>query len=60
MNQKDLRIVKLHKKGVAEEDIARKIGYGGNIAAGVERVREALRKAGILNQDQHGNSERGT
>lgn len=44
MNQKDLRIIKLHQKGVKKESIARKIGYGGNLAEGIKRVEQALER----------------
>lgn len=44
-NQKDIRIIKLHEKGLSEVVIARKIGYcGENMQAGVDRVRETLRR----------------
>jgi hypothetical protein len=45
MNQKDLRILKLHRKGLNAVQIATKIGYGGaNIPEGVKRVDEALKR----------------
>lgn len=45
MNQKDLRILKLHDKGMPEGQIARKLGYGdANIETGIQRVRDALKR----------------
>lgn len=47
LNQKDLRIIKLHEKGMDEARIAQKIGYSGeNIGEGVARVKDALKRAG--------------
>ncbi len=37
----DLRILKLHRRGLTPEQIARKIGRPGD----VERVRDALKRA---------------
>lgn len=45
MNQKDLRILKLHDKGMPEGSIARKLGYGDtNIEEGIQRVRDAIKR----------------
>lgn len=49
LNQKDLRILKLHDKGLSNVTIAQKIGYSAPvIEQGVLRVQEALARAGIL------------
>lgn len=50
LSQKDMRIIKLHDKGMTDiSKLAQKIGYGGkNLSAGIERVREALMKAETL------------
>lgn len=48
LNQKDLRIKKLWEKGVhSVSDIARKIGYGGAMPEGIQRVEEGLKRLGI-------------
>lgn len=48
MNQKDLRIEKLHRKGLSLSQIARKLGYGGSaLDKGIARVREGLNRLGI-------------
>lgn len=45
MNQKDLRIQALAKKGMSAIQIARKIGYGNPPSrAGIERVLQALNR----------------
>lgn len=45
MNQKDQRILKLHSRGMAEGQIARKLGYTDiNVEEGVQRVRDALKR----------------
>lgn len=44
INQKDLRIKKLFNRGMTMKQIARKIGYGGNMEKGVERVIQAFKK----------------
>ncbi len=41
----EARILKLHKKGLSVESIARKIGRPG--PEGEERVRTALKRAGL-------------
>lgn len=52
MSQKDMRILKLFRKGMKPPAIAGKIGYGGaNMQAGIERVKEALKKAGIPDKE---------
>ena len=49
MNQKEIRIRKLHEKGMHDpSDIARKIGYNGKtLDEGICSVKEALEKARI-------------
>lgn len=48
MNQKDLRVRKLHEKGMRDKArIARAIGYGGALEAGIRRVEEAFQRLGI-------------
>lgn len=48
MNQKDMRIKKLFESGVRNKaEIARKIGYGGAIEQGIERVKEGLERLGL-------------
>ena len=48
LNQKDLRILKLHEKGMDEARIAKKIGYAGqSLNDGIERVKDALKRAGV-------------
>lgn len=48
MNKKDERIKKLFEKGLPEKTIAKKIGYdGAAITAGIERVREGLKRLGL-------------
>ena len=42
MNEKTERIKKLYAKGMSLEGIAKKIGYGNNIEAGIERIKLAL------------------
>jgi len=43
LNHKTERIKKLHRKGMALEQIARKIGYGNPpTEEGLQRVRDAL------------------
>lgn len=46
MNKKDERIRKMMTKGVTDpRTIAKKIGYGGGaLAAGIERVNEAIER----------------
>lgn len=44
MNQKDIKIIKLYEKGLSKGHIARRIGYGGNIADGLERINQTLSK----------------
>lgn len=47
LNQKDLRVLKLYEKGMDITRIAEKCGYTGKmIGEGVERVKDALRRAG--------------
>jgi len=49
MNQKDQRIKKLLDRGVTNKaEIARKIGYGGNLAGGIERVEEGIKRLGFV------------
>lgn len=43
MNEKTERIKKLYAKGLSFESIAKKIGYGNNLEAGIERVKLALK-----------------
>lgn len=46
LNQKDLRILKMIEKGMDPARAAEKCGYTGKqIQQGVERVKDALRKA---------------
>lgn len=48
INQKDLRILKLHQKGLKIPVIAHKCGYvGKNDQEGIVRVKEALVRMGI-------------
>lgn len=47
-NQKDQRILKLYNKNIKKEEICRKIGYGGNVQAGLERINDALKRAGVI------------
>jgi transcriptional regulator len=49
LNQTDLKILKLHRKGMKEADIDRKIGYS-DLNAGLVRVREALERAKKLGE----------
>jgi hypothetical protein len=52
-NQKDIRILKIWNKGERSLGaIARKIGYGGAMEAGVERVKEGLQRLGLLPLDE--------
>lgn len=44
LSQKDLRIIKCLNKGMKPEEIARKIGYGGNLEDGIARVNETKGK----------------
>ena len=44
MNQKDQRILKLRRKGLDLDTIARKIGYGGDLIAGHRRIEQALNR----------------
>lgn len=47
-NQKDQRILKLWEKGMRDKaQIARKLGYGGNVSDGVKRVEEGLSRLGL-------------
>jgi len=50
INQKDIKILKLHEKGIREAVIAQKMGYcGKNLFTGIQLVREALERMGIKN-----------
>ena len=52
MNQKDQRIKKLYERGIKSSgEIARRIGYGGAMEAGVKRVEEGLIRLGIKQED---------
>lgn len=53
-NQKDQRILKLWERGMKSKSlIARKIGYGeANMAEGVKRVEEGLKRLGCLPSDE--------
>ncbi len=52
MNQKTERIRKLYERGITSKgEIAKKIGYGGAIEKGIERVTEAFIKLGIEKKD---------
>lgn len=44
MNQREIRIVKLYQKGMGKTDIARRIGYGGDIPSGIKKINEILNK----------------
>lgn len=46
LNQKELKIVKLHEKGFDNAAIARRLGYAGDLLnKGVEHVRNVLQRA---------------
>ncbi len=45
MNKKDERIRKLWERGVTDlPSIARKLGYAAALTAGIERVKQALKR----------------
>jgi hypothetical protein len=53
LNQKDLRIRKLWERGMRNKaDIARKIGYGGLLNEGIQRVNEGLERLGLVEQQK--------
>lgn len=46
LNQKELKIVKLHEKGFDDAAIAKRLGYAGDLLSkGVEHVRTVLKRA---------------
>lgn len=52
MNQKDQRIKKLYERGIKSTgEIARRIGYGGAMEAGIIRVEEAFVRLGIKSEN---------
>ena len=46
LNQKELKIVKLHEKGFDDAAIAKRLGYAGDLLSkGVDYVRSVIRHA---------------